>query len=218
LYPSTVSAESGFSTDEPGRLARSREEKGRPIRCVNVGMDPAGSFRYVMDQLIAGGAKGKRMSIYMKYANIKGPVTTEGFKDWIELNSFQWGVGRAIGTAARGSTSREHSEPSLSEVNVTKMTDIASPKLFTESVAGELNSKVTIKFTTTTKGKVETFLTYELTDTGISGYSLSSGGEMPSESLSLNFTKISKTFTGMDPATSGSPETVGYDLTQMKTT
>jgi type VI secretion system secreted protein Hcp len=119
--------------------------------------------------------------------------------------------------AARGSTSREHSEPALSEVVVTKMTDVSSPKLMLESVAGKLDNKVTIKFTTTTKGKVETFLTYDLTDCGVSGYSLSSGGDMPTESISLNFTEISKTFTGMDPDIAGSPETVGYDLTQMKT-
>jgi type VI secretion system secreted protein Hcp len=153
----------------------------------------------------------------MKYGNIKGSVTTEGFKDWIELNSFQWGVGRSIGTAARGALSREHSEPSLSEVTVTKLTDVASPKLFLDAVAGKLDNKVTIKFTTTTKGKVETFLTYELENTGLSHYSLSSGGDMPMESLSLNFTKITETFTGMQPGITGSPETVGYDLTQMKT-
>ena len=31
------------------------------------------------------------MAIYMKYGNIKGPVATDGFEDWIEL---QWGAGR----------------------------------------------------------------------------------------------------------------------------
>ena len=157
------------------------------------------------------------MAVYMKYGSIKGPVTTDGFKDWIELQSFQWGVGRSIGTAARGSTSREHSEPSISEIVVTTLTDIASPKLFLDAVAGKLDSKVEVKFTTTTKGKVETFLTYKMENTGVSGYSLSSGGDMPMESLTLNFTKISYTFTGTDPGIGGSPETVGYDLTQMKT-
>src|SRR4051812_16511188 len=157
------------------------------------------------------------MAIYMKFGSIKGPVTTDGFKDWIELESFHWGASRHIGTAARGSSSREHSEPNLSEVTVTKLTDVATPKLFLDSVAGKLDSKVTIKFTTTTKGKVETFLTYELENCGLSHFSMSSGGEAPMESLSLNFTKISKTFTGHDPGISGSPETVGYDLTQMKT-
>ncbi len=158
------------------------------------------------------------MAIYMKYGSIKGPVTTADFKDWIELNSFQWGVGRGIGTAARGSTSREHSEPSLSEVTVSKLTDVASPKLFLDAVGGKLDNKVQIKFTTTHKGGVVTFLTYDLENTGISGYSLSSSGDMPGETLSLNFTKITKTFTGEDPGVGGSPESVGYDLTQMKTT
>jgi type VI secretion system secreted protein Hcp len=157
------------------------------------------------------------MAIYMKYGSIKGAVTTDGFKDWIELSSFQWGVGRAIGSAARGATSREHSEPSLSEITVAKRSDVATPKLFLDAVGGKLDNKVTIKFTTTTKGKVETFLTYEMESTGLSGYSLSSGGDLPTESLSLNFTKISETFVGMDPGIGGSPETVGYDLTQMKT-
>jgi type VI secretion system secreted protein Hcp len=157
------------------------------------------------------------MALYMKYGNIKGAVTTDGFKDWIELDSFHWGVGRHIGTAARGSTSREHQEPSLSEITVTKRSDVATPKLFLDAVAGKLDNKVEIKFTTTTKGKVETFLAYKLENTGLSAYSMSSGGDMPVESLSLNFTKITETFTGHDPGISGSPETVGYDLAQMKT-
>src|SRR3954470_8827698 len=157
------------------------------------------------------------MAIYMKFGSIKGPVTTDGFKDWIELESFHWGSSRHIGTAARGSTSREHSEPTLSEVTVTKRTDVASPKLFLDSVAGKLDSKAEIKFTTTTKGKVETFLTYKMEDTGISRYSIGSNGDMLIETLSLNFAKITKTFTGTAPGVSGSPETVGYDLTQMTT-
>ena len=94
---------------------------------------------------------------------------------------------------------------------------LSSPKLFLDAVAGKLDTKVTLKFTTTTKGKVETFLTYEMENSGLSHYSLSSCGDMPVETLSLNFTKITETFTSMDPGRSGSPETVGYDLTKMKT-
>ncbi len=117
------------------------------------------------------------MALYMKYGSIKGSVTTDGFKDWIELRSFQWGVSRAIGSAARSMHGREHSEPSLSEVTLTKLTDAATPKLFLDAVAGQLNNDVTIKFTTTIKAKVETFLTYKLENTGLSHYSLSSGGD-----------------------------------------
>jgi type VI secretion system secreted protein Hcp len=157
------------------------------------------------------------MAMYLKYRDLEGSATEQGHNKWIELDSFHWGVGRSIGTAARGSTSREHSEPSISEITVTKRMDKASPKLFLDAVAGKLDSKVQIHFTTTNKGKVETFLKFELENTGISGYSVSSGGDMPVESLSLNFTKISKSFTGFDPGIGGSPETVGFDLTKMTT-
>ena len=157
------------------------------------------------------------MAIYMKYASIKGPVTTDGFKDWIELHSFQWGAGRAIGSALGTDVSRESSNPSLSEVTVTKATDVSSPKLFLESVAGKLDNKITLKFTTTTNKQVTTFLTYELNKAGLSSYSLSSSGDMPAETLRLNFTTIQKTFIPMGPNGPGSPESVGYDLTQMKT-
>lgn len=159
------------------------------------------------------------MAIYMKFGNINGAVTTEGFTKWIELASFKWGATRKIGTGARSPISREHNEPDFHEVTVTKLTDVASPKLFLDSVAGKLDNKVVIKFTTTTKGKVETYLTFQFEDTGISHFQMDSNDAgMPTENLNLNYVKMSKTFTGMDPSISGSPETVGYDLGLMKTT
>ena len=72
--------------------------------------------------------------------------------------------------------------------------------------------------TATSQGATEKFLSYELTDCGLSGYSVSSGGDMPSESLSLNFAKISWTLTPVKSDGSGTPVTQGYDLTLSKTT
>jgi len=152
------------------------------------------------------------MAIYMKLnKGIKGPITADGFKDWIELSSLNWGVDRTIGTAARSSTSRESSEPNFHEVVVTKEYCVASPKLFLAAV-GPLDHEVEIKFTTTADGKMETFLTIKLEDVAVSHYSLTSSGNMPVETLSLNYDKVTKTFTGHDPKVSGSPETVGFHL------
>ncbi len=155
------------------------------------------------------------MAIYMKFGDIKGRVTTDGFKDWIELTSFQLGVGRGV-TSGAGGSQREGSNPSISEITVTKVFDVASPKLYQDSLAGVFDSKVEIKFTSTTKNKVDTFIAYELTKCGVSGYSLSSGGDNPSESLSLNFTKIMLSPSPLDD--SGSPKAgdkVTYDLAVM---
>ena len=158
------------------------------------------------------------MAIYMNWDGVPGDVTTQGFEKWIELQSFQWGVGRGIGSAMSGQASRESSIPSVSEIVVTKRMDGSSPGLWTDSVAGQLNTTVKIAFTTTSQGATTQFLNYELTNTGLSGYSLSSGGDMPTESLSLNFTKVVWSFTGTDPSVSGTPVTQGYDLTTATTT
>jgi type VI secretion system secreted protein Hcp len=146
---------------------------------------------------------------------IKGDVTTEGFSDWIELSSLNWGMDRTVGTAQRGSKSRESTEPQFHELVVTKAYNVASPKLFLAAV-GPLDHEVEIKFTTTADGKVETYLAMKLEDVAFSHYSISSSGDMPVETLSLNYDKITKTFTAHDTKVSGSPETVGYHLSQMK--
>jgi type VI secretion system secreted protein Hcp len=131
------------------------------------------------------------MPIYMNFDNlaIKGDVTADGWKDWIELNSFQWGVGRGISSPTGGAADRESSAPSVSEVTITKAEDAATGKLLTEALQGE-GKKVVIDFTKTETGKLVKYLTYELDSTMISGYSISSGGDRPSESLSLNFAKF----------------------------
>lgn len=152
------------------------------------------------------------MAIYLKYGAIEGNVTTQGFEKWIELNSCQFGVGRGISMMIGKGTAREASIPSISEVVVTKVMDSASNKLFLDAVGGSMDTLAKITFTTTDKTDTTGFLTYELTNTGISGFSTSSGGDRPSESLSLNFTKVTISYTDKDSAVGGAADTVGYDL------
>lgn len=157
------------------------------------------------------------MAIYMKFGSIDGAVMTKGFEKWVECNSFQFGVARQIGTAARGSKNREGSEPSFSDVVITKYFDVASPKLIADAWAGDLGSAVKFKFTTTAKNKVDTFLEFELKNCGVSSYSVSSSDQgNPMESYTLNYTKVEISHTGMDTKIGGSPVRVNYDLETMK--
>jgi len=156
------------------------------------------------------------MPIYMNYNDIKGDVTADQHKGWVELNSFQWGVGRGISSPTGAAADRESSAPSVSEIVVTKSNDLSSTKFLNEAYQGE-GQKVTIDFCKTDKGQLSVYLTYTLEDCMISGYSISSGGDRPSESLSLNFTKIETKFTGMDDTGAlGSPDTVTYDIASAK--
>ena len=110
------------------------------------------------------------MPIYVKYGSITGDVTAAGHEKWIEVNSFQWGVGRGISSPTGGSADRESSAPSVSEIVVTKAADSVVVKLLDESLEGE-GEDVTIDFCKTDKGKLEVYLSYTLTNTMISGFS-----------------------------------------------
>lgn len=152
------------------------------------------------------------MAIYMQMDKIKGNVTAEGHKEWIELSSFQMGVGRAISTAVGKAKDREASAPSISEITVSKIMDESSPFLFQEATVGQAK-KVTIDFVTTGASKIETYLQYVLENCMVSGYSISSGGDRPSETVSLSFTKITSNYMVYDDSgkqTSKFP--AGYDL------
>lgn len=153
------------------------------------------------------------MPIYMNYnaLAIKGDVTAEGHETWIELNSFQWGVGRGIASPTGASADRESTAPSISEISVTKTMDKSSIHLLNEALQGE-GVKVIIDFCKTDKGKLEVYLQYTLEDTMISGYSTASGGDRPNETVSLNFTKVECKYTPQkDKGETGDPEAVTYD-------
>lgn len=155
------------------------------------------------------------MPIYMKYDGIDGSVTQKGHEKWIELNSCQFGASRGMTTLVGRASDREASEPSISEVVVTKPNDDASAKLFGEAVAGVDGKKVKIEFVSTGSPGVK-YLEVQLENTLVSSYSMSgsSGDSRPMESLSLNFTKISIAHYKMDQkgAVTGSPIIGGYDV------
>jgi type VI secretion system secreted protein Hcp len=98
---------------------------------------------------------------------------------------------------------------------VTKAMDVATNKLVEDALGGAMNNKVEIAVVTTGKNEVKEFLRYILTNTAVSGYSVSTGGDRPSESLSLNFTKIEIKYTSLSVDEDGNPASTTYNLGNM---
>ncbi|MDB4426389.1 type VI secretion system tube protein Hcp [bacterium] len=152
------------------------------------------------------------MAIYLQIGKIKGNVSAKGHEDWIECSSLQFGVGRAIPMSVGTQSNREASHPSLSEISLSKQMDDSSPYLFQESVVGE-SKTVKIHVTKTGANQLESIVEYTLDSSLISSYSLSSGGDQPSESFSLSFTKIEMKYVVWDEAHSKSSQIpISYDL------
>jgi type VI secretion system secreted protein Hcp len=138
------------------------------------------------------------MAIFLKYGTIDGETTQKTHEKWIEVNSFQFGVGRGISSGVGGGSKREASAPSVSEITLTKTFDISSPLLLKEAVGGKAVTAKIEMTQTDNSGKHVSFQKYILTETLISGYSVSSGGDRPSESISLNFTKFDSEYLNID--------------------
>jgi type VI secretion system secreted protein Hcp len=157
------------------------------------------------------------MPIFMNYDGIPGDVTTAGHEAWIEVNSWQFGVSRAMTSSSASAADREGSTPSVSEIVITKVTDGASTNLFRASLGfgpGGEGKTVKLDFCKTDVSQPEPYLQFELDNTLVSGFTMSSGGDRPIESVSLNFTKIVMNNIGMGAANAtGQPDRAEYDLT-----
>jgi len=152
----------------------------------------------------------------MQYKGIDGDATQSGFQNWVRLESFQFGVGRGINTQTGAALNREASEPSISEVTVTKLLDKASGPIMQNVCTEKKGQDCKIAFVTS-GDPGEKYLEYTLTNTLISGLSISSGGDRPTESLSLNFTKVEVNVIPLKTDNTGEgPFKFTYDIAEAK--
>ncbi|WP_207480959.1 Hcp family type VI secretion system effector [Arenibaculum pallidiluteum] len=157
------------------------------------------------------------MAIYVKFDGIQGDATQQNHKNWVDVSSMQFGVGRAISTPTGRAANREASEPSVSEITMTREMDKSSPLFFKEAVSGKSGKTVQIDLVTT-GDPGDTYMTYTLTDALVSSYSVSANGSgQPQESISLNFSKIELKYTPHDANHKPqAPVVSSYDLATTK--
>jgi type VI secretion system secreted protein Hcp len=140
---------------------------------------------------------------------INGTSTVAEHDKWITCEAVDFNVGRSI-TRSGGGADRDTSNPQFSEVQVTKATDCVSAELFFQAACGKSLGKAELHFVQTGGGdaKGQAFLKMELEGAIISNYRVSSNGDRPTESFSINFTKISYQFDSFDgdKVTTGTPK------------
>jgi type VI secretion system secreted protein Hcp len=110
--------------------------------------------------------------IFVQFSGIRGDVrNVSGLPGhgWIEVSSMQWGVGRSISSPSGGSSDREASKPSVSEIVVTKKTDLASPSLFNECLGGP-RRRLTVTIVIKQSGSETVYHTISITNATITGF------------------------------------------------
>lgn len=106
----------------------------------------------------------------------------------VSFHVFSWSFGRQTTSAGGGGGA---GKASTHEIVITKTQDASSAKLFKACATGQHIRDATITVRKAGKGQQE-FLVIKLETVLVTSYqtSQSSGGDRPTESLSLNFTKI----------------------------
>ena len=152
-------------------------------------------------------------AIFIKFPNgIAAETAQTGHEESVAATSVQWGVGRSVSSSFT-SSGRETSTPVFSELVFTKMFDSSSNDLALAAAKGKSMDEVTITFRKDTGDDQMDYLVYTLKDVLISSYSMSSGGETPMESLSLNYTNIKGVYVKQaDDHSAGSEHEFEYDL------
>ncbi len=154
------------------------------------------------------------MAIYLEFEGIKGNVTAEGYEGQIAIMSVSFGVSRIVSMEPGSLTNRELSACNLSPVSLSKEADNSVTAIFKQATSGSAGALATLRFVRTGTDTVQEYMTMELTNSIVSGYSISASGDgAPMESIELSYSKIEISYTDYDETNkAGNPTRASYDL------
>jgi len=126
--------------------------------------------------------------MFLKIEGIDGESSDSGHRGEIDIQSWSWGVSNA-GSMSAGSGGGA-GKASFSDLSITKRIDKASPLLMTACATGQHIPKATLTVRRAGKNG-DDYMRYTLEDvTCTSVQDSGSSDTLPTESLSLNYTKI----------------------------
>lgn len=131
--------------------------------------------------------------------DVKGESTLEGVEDKIVCLSYSHGVSQPLAWDV-GNAKRTTGRPQHQDMVVTKLFDKASPVLNYNCCIGKAfdTAKVTIYQMDEADLKPKKYIEYEMTDAIISSVSVGGGGGQPTETISINYSKIKWWYTAQD--------------------
>jgi len=114
---------------------------------------------------------------YIKYDGIEGEATAKGHEGEIQLTSWSWEL----------SQSADPRSPIIRPIGITKDADSTTPKFHEALLTGSRAASVTLTITKTGTDAIMDYMIIDMTNVSVSTAGISSGGDRPSESYSLNF-------------------------------
>jgi type VI secretion system secreted protein Hcp len=158
----------------------------------------------------------------LQIPEIAGETKLEGFGDpqGIEIMSYSWNVSNPL-QASPSNVGRSTGRPNFGELVVTKALDSTSPVLADDCASARNLGDVTLSLVRQDEAAGENlvYMKYELKNTLISSLSVGGSGEIPVETLSLNYSAINWIYVGQKAEMAGEANAArGWDLATNKET
>ena len=143
-------------------------------------------------------------TLFVQIADIDGDAVEKKHLNWIVVDSIDFGVERHS-QAEGGAVSRGFGKAKLEEMSFTSEVGSHTTKLMKAVTSGTPLAKITIdqcKSSDDAKTGLEVYLQWTLTDALVVSYKFSGSAEdIPKETWSFSYTKITCAYFGTDPKT-----------------
>lgn len=133
--------------------------------------------------------------IYMQVDGIKGESTDSEHKDWIELLSFNHSISQPASATANSAGGGTTARCQHQDYSITKLVDLASPKLYELCSSGKHLKKVVLEMMRASGDKRVKYMVVTMEQVVISHVAPSGGGDFPSEAISFNYGTIKWQYT-----------------------
>jgi len=137
----------------------------------------------------------------MQIAGINGESADSNHKNWMDVQTIQWGVARQITSSTSTMNDRESSNAVITDLHVTRSMDSSTPQMFIESCCGK-GKDITIHLTKTGSGTgADVFMEYKLKNALISAYDVAgdtNDTDRPTENITISFIDVEVKYTPYD--------------------
>jgi type VI secretion system secreted protein Hcp len=134
---------------------------------------------------------------YLQIDGLKGESLDSEHADWIEIHSFSHAISQPSSATASSAGGATGGRCKHEDFVVTKYVDLSSPKLYEMCSSGKHISKVLIELMRASGDARVKYMVIEMDEVMISMVApgASSGGDLPTETVSFNYGKIKWTYT-----------------------
>jgi type VI secretion system secreted protein Hcp len=152
---------------------------------------------------------------FLKLAGVDGEAQDATYKGWIDIFSWSFGASQS-GSGGHVGGGSGAGKVNMHDISVTKRTDKSSADLFLKCANGKHYDEATILARKAGEKPCE-YLKIKMSQVFVSSYNLggSHGDDTPTESITLNFTKIYMDYQIQKADGSGTPAgQMGWDVAQ----